>query len=128
MSFTVVEVRPPGAAPPGADDLEVVTLSPGDGKTFPKAGDKLTMHYTGTLASNGQKFDSSRDRNEPFSFTIGVGMVIPGWDVGVMRMSLGERAELRIPAAMGYGQRGAGDAIPPNADLVFDVELLRINQ
>jgi len=85
------------------------------------------MHYTGTLRSNGQKFDSSRDRGQPFQFTLGVGQVIQGWDQGVAKLSLGERAELHIPSSMGYGPRGAGGVIPPNADLVFDVELLKIN-
>ena len=111
---------------PSFTKLEVKVLKAGDGKNFPHQGDKLTMHYTGTLASNGKKFDSSRDRNEPLEFTIGVGQVIPGWDQGVMQLSLGERAELHIPAAMGYGAQGIGD-IPPNADLVFDVELLKID-
>ena len=85
------------------------------------------MHYTGTLASNGNKFDSSRDRNSPFSFTIGVGQVIQGWDKGVITMKVGERCILSIPSAEGYGARGAGGVIPPNADLKFDVELLAIN-
>eukprot|EP00930_Biecheleria_cincta_P075222 TRINITY_DN62392_c0_g1_i1.p1 TRINITY_DN62392_c0_g1~~TRINITY_DN62392_c0_g1_i1.p1 ORF type:complete len:305 (+),score=47.51 TRINITY_DN62392_c0_g1_i1:80-994(+) len=110
-----------------SERLLVETVTPGDGKTFPNPGDKLSMHYTGTLASNSAQFDSSRDRGEPFQFQIGVGQVIQGWDKGVMKMSLGERATLRIPSAMGYGARGAGSAIPPNADLVFDVELLAIN-
>jgi FK506-binding protein 1 len=102
-------------------------MHPGDGKTFPKKGDRLTMHYHGTLASNGQKFDASRDRGRPFQFTIGVGQVIRGWDEGVMTMSLGEKATLRISSDYGYGARGAGGVIPPNADLVFEVELLSIN-
>lgn len=114
-------------APPPAPGLEVEIANPGDGKTYPRAGDKLTMHYTGTLAATGVQFDSSRDRGTPFEFQIGVGQVIKGWDVGVMKMSLGERSTIRIPADMGYGARGAGGAIPPNADLVFDVELLKIN-
>lgn len=106
--------------------LVKVTRVPGDGKTFPTRGAKLSMHYTGVLAKDGKKFDSSRDRGQPFTFTIGVGQVIQGWDQGVMKMSLGERAELHIPSQMGYGAQGAGGAIPPNADLIFDVELLKI--
>jgi FK506-binding protein 1 len=103
------------------------TISSGNGSVFPASGDKLKMHYTGTLASDGSKFDSSRDRNKLFEFTIGVGQVIKGWDEGVKQMSLGERATLNITADFGYGSRGAGAAIPPNADLVFDVELVSIN-
>ncbi|KAL7496052.1 hypothetical protein ACHAWT_004350 [Skeletonema menzelii] len=103
------------------------TISAGDGTNFPSPGDKLTMHYHGTLASNGQKFDASRDRGRPFQFTIGIGQVIQGWDEGVMQMSLGEKAMLRITSDYGYGARGAGGVIPPNADLNFEVELLAIN-
>ncbi|GAX19801.1 FK506-binding protein 1 [Fistulifera solaris] len=103
------------------------TTKPGDGKTFPQTGDQLTMHYHGTLASNGAKFDASRDRGRPFSFKIGIGQVIRGWDEGVAQMSLGEHATLHISSDYGYGTRGAGGVIPPNADLVFDVELLAIN-
>jgi len=108
------------------DGLSLDVSRPGDGKIFPKKGDTLTMHYTGTLSSDGRKFDSSRDRNQPFQFKIGVGQVITGWDRGVMRMSLGQRAVLHVPSAMGYGARGAGGVIPPDADLDFDVELLKI--
>ena len=101
-------------------------IKPGNSTVKPKKGDKLSMHYTGTL-TNGQKFDSSIDRGQPFSFTIGVGQVIRGWDEGVMDMCLGEKAKLEITSDYGYGARGAGGVIPPNADLVFEVELLKIN-
>lgn len=108
------------------EGLKIETLVAGDGTTYPKSGDTLTMHYTGTLASDGKQFDCSRQRNEPFKFTIGVGQVIEGWDEGVMSLSLGQRAKLFIPSEMGYGKGGAGGDIPPNADLVFDVEVLKI--
>jgi len=107
--------------------LTLTITKPGDGKTFPQVGDELTMHYTGTLAKDGTKFDSSRDRKEPFKFPIGTGRVIKGWDEGVIKMSVGERGVLHVPADKGYGARGAGDVIPPNADLDFDVQLLAIN-
>jgi len=110
-----------------APQVVVKTSVPGDGKTFPSKGDQLSMHYTGTLAATGEKFDSSLDRGQPFSFQIGVGQVIQGWDEGVMKMSLGEKATLHIPSELGYGARGAGGVIPPNADLKFEVELLKIN-
>ena len=105
--------------------VTVTTTTPGDGKTFPKQGDQLTMHYTGTLV-DGTKFDSSKDRGDPFQFTIGIGQVIRGWDDGVMKMSLGEEAKLEITPDFGYGDTGAGGVIPPNANLVFEVELLKI--
>ena len=88
---------------------------------------KQYTHNSGTLASNGDKFDASRDRGRPFQFTIGIGQVIKGWDEGVAQMSLGEKAMLRITSDYGYGARGAGGVIPPNADLNFEVELLGIN-
>lgn len=129
--------------------VRVERISAGDGKNFPKVGDSITIHYTGTLARGGSKFDSSVDRGQPFSCQIGVfvvlshfackirwkeadeipnsGQVISGWDVGVPQLSLGEKAKLHITADSGYGSQGAGGVIPPNASLVFEVELLAIN-
>ena len=92
----------------------------------PKAGQDVVVHYTGWLESNNQKFDSSVDRGQPFTFTLGQGMVIKGWDEGLSSMNIGGKRRLIIPASLGYGARGAGGVIPPNATLVFDVELLDV--
>ena len=91
----------------------------------PKQGKPVRVHYTGRL-TDGKKFDSSVDRGQPFTFTIGVGQVIKGWDEGVATMKVGGKRQLMIPPSLGYGARGAPPAIPPNADLIFDVELLGV--
>jgi FKBP-type peptidyl-prolyl cis-trans isomerase FkpA len=95
-----------------------------------KAGQQVTVHYTGWLrnddGSTGAKFDSSKDRNDPFQFSLGAGQVIKGWDEGVQGMKVGGARRLTIPASLGYGARGAGGVIPPNATLIFDVELLAV--
>ncbi len=91
-----------------------------------KTGDTVTVHYTGWLTNN-TKFDSSVDRGTPFDFTLGQNRVIQGWELGVLGMKIGEKRKLTIPPELGYGSRGAGEAIPPNSILVFEIELLKIN-
>jgi peptidylprolyl isomerase len=110
------------------DGLKIIDVKVGTGAT-PKTGQTCVMHYTGWLYENGtkgKKFDSSVDRNEPFEFAIGTGNVIKGWDEGVITMKAGGKRTLIIPPALGYGARGAGGVIPPNATLMFDVELLAV--
>lgn len=106
-------------------DLKIEVLQPGTG-TVAEAGKIVSVHYVGTLASNGQKFDSSRDRGKSFDFPLGAGKVIKGWDQGVAGMKVGEIRKLTIPPELGYGERGFPGAIPPNATLVFEVELLGV--
>jgi len=108
--------------------LQIIDTKPGTGAS-PKSGQTVSVHYTGWLYENGargKKFDSSVDRNEPFEFPIGQGRVMRGWDEGVGSMKVGGKRTLIIPPALGYGARGAGGAIPPNATLIFDVELLGV--
>ncbi|MFI4940517.1 MAG: FKBP-type peptidyl-prolyl cis-trans isomerase [Burkholderiales bacterium] len=109
--------------------LQYLDIAVGKGATA-FAGDSVSVHYTGWLqnadGSAGKKFDSSRDRGEPFTFQLGQHMVIKGWEEGVQGMNVGGERKLIIPSALAYGQRGANGVIPPNATLIFDVELLRI--
>jgi FKBP-type peptidyl-prolyl cis-trans isomerase FkpA len=112
-----------------ASGLQYEEITVGEGAEA-QAGQNVTVHYTGWLrnddGSAGNKFDSSKDRNDPFEFPLGAGRVIKGWDEGVQGMKIGGKRKLIIPAELGYGARGAGGAIPPNATLIFDVELLGV--
>tara|TARA_B100001173_G_C15830311_1_gene480147 strand:+ start:250 stop:666 length:417 start_codon:yes stop_codon:yes gene_type:complete len=111
------------------EDLKIENLQVGEGRSAEK-GLSVTVHYTGWIYDQseadgrGKKFDSSFDRREPFAFVLGVGQVIKGWDEGVKDMKVGGKRVIIIPSDMAYGSRGAGDVIPPNTDLIFEVELL----
>jgi peptidylprolyl isomerase len=110
---------------PRLEELKIEDIKVGDGPEA-KAGDHVRVHYTGRLLKNRVKFDSSLDRGKPFEFVLGHGDVIRGWDQGVAGMKVGGQRKLQIPSRLGYGPRGSGPSIPPNADLEFDVELLAI--
>jgi peptidylprolyl isomerase len=125
---TPAMAQTPGKAMTTASGLQIIDSQVGTGAT-PKPGQICVMHYTGWLyedGKKGKKFDSSVDRNEPFEFPIGQRKVIAGWDEGVASMKVGGKRTLIIPPALGYGARGAGGVIPPNATLIFDVELLDV--
>lgn len=117
--------KPAGGVAVKANNMNMETLQAGQGPEA-KAGDLVTVHYTGTL-TDGTKFDSSLDRGTPFSFTLGAGQVIKGWDMGVAGMKAGEKRKLTIPADMAYGDRAIG-SIPANSTLVFEVEMIKIGQ
>ncbi|EKM76995.1 hypothetical protein AGABI1DRAFT_115442 [Agaricus bisporus var. burnettii JB137-S8] len=106
--------------------VNIETIKPGNGVNFPKPGDVVKIHYVGTL-KDGTKFDSSRDRDEPFETQIGVGKVIKGWDEGVPKLSLNQVAKFTISPDYGYGEKGYPPIIPKNSTLIFEVELLKIN-
>jgi FKBP-type peptidyl-prolyl cis-trans isomerase len=122
--FSAEDEKDAVALPSG---LKYVEIRAGDGPAA-KAGDVVEVHYTGWLKSNGKKFDSSVDRDEPFPFPLGARRVVKGWDEGVAGMKVGGKRRLFIPSALAYGPEGSPPDIPPNADLVFDVELLKIRQ
>ncbi|XP_076024063.1 peptidyl-prolyl cis-trans isomerase FKBP1A-like [Genypterus blacodes] len=105
--------------------IQIETINPGDGRTYPKPGQTCVVHYVGCL-TDGQKFDSSRDRGKPFKFKIGKKEVIRGWDEGVAQMSLGQRARLTCTPDYAYGAKGHPGIIPGDATLIFDVELLSL--
>ena len=120
-----VETAETPATPQTAqNELEIIDIKPGTGDEATD-GKKVTVHYTGTLV-DGTKFDSSKDRNSPFVFTLGSGMVIAGWDMGIKGMKVDGIRKLTIPSHLAYGSRSVGSVIPPNATLIFEVELLRV--
>ncbi|KAK4240155.1 hypothetical protein C8A03DRAFT_42281 [Achaetomium macrosporum] len=110
---------------PQVEGLNVEVVAEGTGDRETKRGDSIDVHYKGTL-ENGSKFDASYDRGEPLNFTVGAGQVIKGWDEGLLGMKVGEKRKLTISPELGYGARGAGGVIPPNATLIFETELVAI--
>ena len=125
MALTPTLAYGAGEATQTPSGLSYIDVKVGEGAS-PKAGQTVVVDYTGRLKQNDQKFDSSIDRGEPFKFHIGKGEVIPGWDEGVATMKVGGKRTLIIPANLAYGATGVPGAIPPNATLVFDVELLKV--
>src|SRR6476659_1980856 len=128
LGSATVHAQTTGQAMTTPSGLQITDTKVGTGAS-PKTGQTCVMHYTGWLYENGakgKKFDSSVDRGEPFEFPIGTGRVIKGWDEGVATMKVGGKRTLVIPPALGYGARGAGGVIPPNATLIFEVELLGV--
>jgi FKBP-type peptidyl-prolyl cis-trans isomerase FkpA len=129
----VASAQPPASAQPSLptrpvapdEQMGMVTITPGTGDVA-KAGDRVSVHYVGTLLADGSKFDSSRDRNQPFQFALGRGQVIKGWDQGVAGMKVGEKRKLVIPPSLAYGPRGR-PGIPPSSTLVFEIEMLAVN-
>ncbi len=127
-SISTAMAQRAGSTMTTSSGLQITDLKIGAGAT-PRRGQTCVMHYTGWLYDNGakgKKFDSSRDRGQPFEFPLGMGRVIAGWDEGVATMKVGGQRTLIIPPELGYGARGAGGVIPPNATLMFDVELLDV--
>jgi peptidylprolyl isomerase len=128
FASAAVQAQTAGKPMTTSSGLQIIDSKVGTGAS-PKTGQTCVMHYTGWLYENGakgKKFDSSVDRGQPFEFPIGTHRVIPGWDEGVATMKVGGKRTLIIPPQLGYGERGAGGVIPPNATLIFDVELLGI--
>ncbi|KAG7363237.1 FKBP-type peptidyl-prolyl cis-trans isomerase [Nitzschia inconspicua] len=107
--------------------VEKIVLKPGSGRS-PKHGEMVVAHYVGRFPNGGKEFDSSRTRNKPLTFIIGIGSVIKGWDEGIMEMQLGELALLKVSSDYGYGDEGRAPMVPPNSDLEFEVELLQVGE
>ncbi|EGC36320.1 hypothetical protein DICPUDRAFT_32062 [Dictyostelium purpureum] len=127
LVFVMLFVVFASAAKKPSDKLQIgVKYRPEECTKKTQAGDKLKIHYKGTLLSTGEKFDSSYDRGTPFEFTLGAGQVIKGWDQGLLGACIGEKRKLTIPPSLGYGAQGAGGKIPGNAHLVFETELIDI--
>jgi FKBP-type peptidyl-prolyl cis-trans isomerase len=124
QSASTVTSQVQGTTGEDVTELKIEEQTPGTGAEA-TAGKMVSVHYTGWL-TNGTKFDSSKDRGEPFKFPLGAGQVIQGWDKGVAGMKVGGKRKLTIPPTLGYGERGAGGVIPPNATLIFEVELLNV--